>query len=97
MSDLTPSDGPRLGDALADRAVSSPRAARGIRDRYRFSSARDGVASHVSSPGLLLWLLDVDGDPLGEKEGEEGAAGEDSWIGEIGLLRLCDCGLAGER
>lgn len=39
----------------------------------------------------------MDGDTLGEKDGDEGAAGEESWIGDIGLLRLCGSGLAGER
>lgn len=57
-------------------------------------SGRDGVDSEWP---LLLLPLEVDGDTFGEKAGDEGAAGDESRIGDIGRLRLTGGGLVGDR
>jgi hypothetical protein len=87
MSDLRARLGPaRVGDESAEREcdVWSAWSARwGIRDRGR--PVGRGVVSSV------VPLAPLDGLPenetSGEKGGDEGSAGEDSWIGEMGRLR----------
>lgn len=93
MSDLTLDDGPRVGELPADRAVLRPSAARGIRVRVRVrpSFTRDELGS---GDGLLL---ELDGETSGEKGGEEGPAGDESCIGDIGRLLAYGGGLADDN
>ena len=46
---------------------------------------------------MLLLLMEAEGDTFGEKDGEEGAAGDESCIGDIGRVRLNGGGLLGDR
>ena len=91
MSDFTVMDGPgRVGELLSDRAFSSSCAACGIRDRDRPASVR-----RVGSGRSLF--LEVDGETSGDNGGDEGPAGEESWSGDMGRLRVYGGGLVVDK
>lgn len=63
-----------------------------MRERGRLARCAVGVSFVVGEAGGL-----PENDTSGEKGGEEGSAGEDSWIGEIGRLRGKGGGVVDER